>query len=107
MTTPPGGFEVLVTEHDRAVSVHAGQKVLVALTQRGGMTEWGPIRADDPGVLGPATINFMAPRGLTVAGFVALRAGTTQVTSTAGPQCSPGQPCPQYAMLFSVTVTVT
>jgi hypothetical protein len=57
-------------------------------------------------VLGPSVINFMAPRGVTVAAFVARRAGTTNVTSTAGPLCSPGQACPAYAVLFSVTVTV-
>jgi hypothetical protein len=107
ITTPPAGFDVLVTEHDRAIGVHVGQKILVYLTQHTGMTQWEGVRADDPTVLGPSPINFMAPRGVTVGGFVALAPGTTQVTSTAGPLCSPGQACPMYAMLFSVTVTVT
>ena len=107
ITTPTGGFDVLVTDHDRAISAHVGEKILVALTQRSGMTQWDAIRVDDPTVLGTSPVNFMAPRGVTVAGFVALHAGTANITSTAGPLCSPGQPCPQYVVLFSIAVTVT
>ncbi len=107
ITTPPVGFDVVIGEHDRAVAVHVGQKILVALTAHSGMTQWAPIQVDDATVLGPAPINFMAPRGVTVAAFVALRAGTATITSTSGPLCSPGQPCPQYAVLFSATVTVS
>ena len=106
-TEPVVGFDVLITQHDRAVAVRVGQKVEVFLVQGSGMTPWEAISVEDPSVLGPAPINFMAPQGVTVAGFVALRPGTANITSTAGPLCSPGQACPAYAVLFSVTVTVT
>jgi len=106
-STPAPGFAVLVTEHDRAVAVRVGQKIEVALSQRSGMTPWGAIQAADETVLEPTPTGISAARGVTIAGFAAVNAGTTQVTSTAGPLCSPGQACPQYAVLFSVTVTVT
>jgi len=109
-TTPVAlapGFDVMVTDRDRAVSVTVGQHVEVALAQHSGMTLWGPVRADDASVLGSAPIGVAPPRGYTIAGFVALKAGTTAVTSTAGAACSPGQACPQFAELFSVAVTVS
>ncbi len=98
---------MLVTDHDRAVAVRVGQKIEVALAQRSGMTRWGPVQAADETVLEPTPTGISAARGVTIAGFIARNAGTTEVTSTAGPLCSPGQACPQYAVLFSVTVTVT
>jgi hypothetical protein len=84
-----------------------GQKIEVFLTQRAGMTMWGPITVDDRTVLGPVPTGITAARGVTVAGFAALRSGTATITSNAGPQCSPNQACPMYAVLFRVTVTVT
>jgi hypothetical protein len=102
------GFDVLVTEHDRAVSVHVGQKIEVYLLQRQGMTAWQNLVADDSSVLQPANTGIVPPpRGSTVAGFVALRTGTANITATAGPLCSPGQACPMYEMLFDVRVTVS
>ena len=107
ITTPPAGYDVLVTEHDRATAAHVGQKILIYLTQHSGMTQWEGLRVDDPTILQPLPIDFMAPRGVTAGAFVARTPGTANVTSTAGPLCSPGQACPMYAVLFSVTVTVS
>ncbi len=107
ITTPPAGYDVLVTEHDRAIGVHVGQKILIYLTQHSGMTQWEGVRVDDPTILEPLPIDFLAPRGVTAAAFMARAPGTANVTSTAGPLCSPGQPCPMYAVLFSVAVTVS
>ncbi|HLZ95892.1 MAG TPA: hypothetical protein VKT20_11230 [Candidatus Dormibacteraeota bacterium] len=98
---------VLVTDRDQSVSVHVGQKIEVVLTERPRMTQWGPITADDTTVLQPVPTGITAPIGVTVAGFAALKPGTATIRSTAGPQCSPGQACPMYAVLFSVRVTVT
>ncbi len=106
-TTPAAGWNVLVTDHDRAVAVLAGQKIEVALSQRQGMTPWSGVRATDETVLAPTPTGISAPRGLTIGGFTATHPGVTTITATAGPLCSPGQACPMYAVLWSVTVTVT
>ena len=106
-TTPDQGFDVLITEHDRAVSLRLGQLVEVYLAQHPGMTRWSPLRADDPTVLQVISTDRIFPPYATVGTFVARVPGTTNVTATAGPLCSPGQACPAYAALFSVTVTVS
>ena len=106
VTTPATGFDVLVTDQDRAVTAHVGQKLEVALRARSGMTDWGNLSASDPGVLKPIPTGITAVRGLTVAGFQAVGAGTTTISATAGPLCSPGAACPAYAALFSVSITV-
>ena len=104
--TPPAGW-ILVTERDRAVTVHVGQKVEVYLFEHPGMNPWSPITVDDQAVLQPLPTGITAVRGATIAGFVATQPGTATVTSYAGPLCSPGQACPMYVMLFSAKVTVT
>lgn len=104
--TPARGFDVVVTERDRDVAALAGQKIEVVLTQRPGMTAWGPIQADDNTILQPVPTGITVARGVTIAGFAAVKAGQATITSTAGPLCSPNQACPQYALLFSVRVSV-
>ena len=104
--TPPAGW-ILVTERDRAVTVHVGQKVEVYLFEHPGMNPWSPITVDDNAVLAPVPTGIAAVRGATIAGFAAMQAGTATITSYAGPLCSPGQACPMYVMLFSAKVTVT
>lgn len=100
------GFDVLVTERDQDVIVHAGQKIEVYLRARPGLTNWTDVRADDEAVLAPIRTGMLAPRGVTLAGFQAVTAGTANITATAAAACSPGQACPMYAVLFSVRVTV-
>ena len=105
--TPGRGFDVLITDSDRAVALRVGQRVEVALTQRLGMTPWGQITVDQPDVLVPVPTGIVAPNGITVAAFVARLAGSVSINSSAGPKCAPNQACPAYAVLFSVAVTVT
>jgi len=100
------GFDVLVTERDQDVTVHAGQKIEIYLRQRTGMTMWSNVRSDDEAVLAPIPTGLLAPRGVTLTAFEAVTAGTASITATAGAACSPGQACPMYAVLFSVRVTV-
>jgi len=107
MTTPAPGFDVLVTERDRAVTVHVGQKIEVYLVQKAGMTAWSAINADNPSVLRAVETGMFVPRTVTVAGFEALKAGTANLSASAGPLCSPGTACPMYAVLYSVAVIVT
>ena len=106
VTGPAAGFDVLITKKDQDVTVHAGQKIEVYLTEGAGMTMWSDLRSSDESVLAPVPTGMLAPRGVTLGGFQAERAGTATITATAGAACSPGQACPMYAVLFSVRVTV-
>jgi hypothetical protein len=109
-TSPsPGlGFDAVVTESDTAITIHTGQKLEVVLHARSGMTDWANVRSSNTSVLSPI-VNpaATAVRGVTLAAFQALAPGQADITASAGAACSPGQACPMYAMLYSVTVTVT
>jgi hypothetical protein len=107
-TSPGLGFDGVVTENDKAITIRAGQKLEVVLHARSGMTDWSNVRSSDTSVLSPI-VNpaATAVRGVTLAAFQALAPGRADITATAGAACSPGQACPMYAMLYSVTVTVT
>jgi hypothetical protein len=98
----------LVTERDQAISIHVGQKLEVALHARSGMSNWSNVRSSNTQVLAPI-VNpaATAVRGVTLAAFEAMAPGEAVLTASAGAVCSPGQACPMYAMLWSVTVTIT
>ncbi len=105
--SPGLGFDAVVTEKDTAITIQSGQKLEVVLHARSGMTDWSSVRSSDTSVLSPI-VNpaATAVRGVTLAAFQALAPGRADITATAGAACSPGQACPMYAMLYSVTVTV-
>jgi hypothetical protein len=105
--SPGLGFDAVVTENDTAITITTGQKLEVVLHARLGMTDWSGVRSSDTSVLSPI-VNpaATAVRGVTLAAFQALTPGKADITATAGAACSPGQACPMYAMLYSVTVTV-
>jgi hypothetical protein len=108
-STGPGlGFDAVVTENDRAITIHAGQKLEVVLHAKTGMTNWSNVRSSDNSLLQPI-VNpaATAVRGVTLAAFQAVAPGQATITATAGAACSPGQACPMYAVLYSVTVTIT
>ena len=108
-STGPGlGFDAVVTENDRAITIHAGQKLEVVLHAKTGMTNWSNVRSSDTSLLQPI-VNpaATAVRGVTLAAFQAVAPGQATITATAGAACSPGQACPMYAILYSVTVTIT
>jgi phage tail protein X len=104
----PGlGFDAKVTELDTAITIHAGQKLEVVLHARPGMSNWSNVRSSDTSVLTPI-VNpaATAVQGVTLAAFQALAPGQAEITAITGAACSPGQACPMYAVLYSVTVTV-
>jgi uncharacterized lipoprotein YmbA len=102
------GFGAKVTETDTAVTIHVGQKLEVVLRARSGMTNWSNVRSSDTSVLAPAVNPAAAAvRNVTLAAFQGIAPGQAVITATAGAVCSPGQACPMFAMLYSVTVTVT
>jgi len=107
ITIVPGpGFNVAVTEKDHAVTIRSGDKLEVVLHATSGMSDWSGVSADDPTVLRPVPTGITAARGVTIAGFEALKRGTAHVGATATPLCSPGQACAMLAMLYELTVTV-
>ena len=105
-TSPVAGFDVLVTDKDQDITVHAGQRIEVYLRQRSGLTAWTGLRTDDEAVLAPIPTGIAAVRGVTIGGFEAITSGTASITAYATAACSPGVACPMFAALFSVRVTV-
>ena len=105
--SPGLGFDAVVTENDRAITVRTGQKLEVVLHAKQGMTSWSNVRSSDPSLLQPI-VNpaATAVRGVTLAAFQALAPGQVTITATAGAACSSGQACPMYAILYSVSVTI-
>jgi hypothetical protein len=107
-TTPGHGFDVLVTEKDKSITLKVGQKLEAVLHANAGMTSWSNVRSTDTAILTPVVDPAAtAVRGVTLAGFQALASGHVQIEATAGADCSPGQACPMYAILLSIDVTVS
>ena len=96
------------TEDDgRAVAVHTGTVLNVALIASNGWGNWQHPQTSDPLVLEP-TVNPAAAaiRGATLAAYRALKLGTSRLTSFSTPLCPPGQACATIAKTWAVTVTV-
>ena len=105
-TTPTAGFDVVITDTDRAVTVKSGQSIELVLHAKPGMSDWSGVNVDDYTVLRAVPTGIMAARGVTIAGYEAARPGTATIRATATPLCSPGKACPAFAMIFEVQVTV-
>jgi hypothetical protein len=102
------GFDTAVSEKDKTVSMHVGQKLEVVLHAYTGMANWTAPKSSNESILVPI-VNpaATAARGVTLAGFKALAPGEAEITSNSSPNCSPGQACPMYIAVYSVKVTVT
>ena len=105
-TSPTAGFDVVITDTDRAVTVKSGQRIELVLHAKPGMSDWSGVNVDDYTVLRAVPTGIMAARGVTIAGYEAARPGTATIRATATPLCSPGEACPAFAMIFEVQVTV-
>ena len=105
--SPQQGYVVVLTQQDHTATLQVGQKLEVALGAAGGGVSWSHPRSSDEAVLAP-TVDpaATAVRGVTLAAFIARSPGRATITATGAPQCSPGQACPMYAVLFSAVVTV-
>lgn len=106
--TPVNGYSVVLTQQDRTASLRVGEKLEVVLGSAGGGINWSRPKSSDQSVLVPI-VNpaATAVRGVTLAAFVARTPGHATLTASGTPQCSPGQACPMFAVLFSALVTVT
>jgi len=102
------GFNLAVSEKDKTATMHVGQKLEVVLHAPPGMANWTQPRSGNEAILVPI-VNpaATAARGVTLAAFKALAPGEVQITSNDSPTCSPGQACPQFIAVYSVTLTVT
>jgi hypothetical protein len=105
----PGYSASVGTKHNGAtICLKVGQKLLVLLSAphlQG--PDWSPIAASPPGVLRPAALTLMLPRGTTAENFRAVRVGTARLRSTR-PVCpdTPGRPHCLAIEGWSVTVSV-
>ncbi len=101
------GFDITATEQDHALTMHVGQKLEVVLHGRN-TTNWQQVKSSDTAVLTPIVDPAAtAVRGVTLAAFQARAAGTAEVIAVGTANCPPGQPCPMFAALYSLKVTVT
>jgi hypothetical protein len=72
------------------------------------MTIWTQVKSSDPSILQPIVDPAAtAPKGVTLAAFQAIAPGEADITAISAPYCGPGQACPMYVALFTITVTVT
>jgi hypothetical protein len=106
--SPDRGYAVTATNTDHAVTMHAGEKLEVVLRAGQGMNNWSHPMSSDTSVLTPIVDPAAtAAIGVTLAAFQAVKPGQVDVTSNAGPKCSPMQACPMYLAVYSLRVTVT
>lgn len=88
-----------------SVSVVVGARLRVNLTGRSGM-RWSAIVGSPTG--GPLVhrSGSQSSDGSSSAVFTAVRTGRMTLTSTGAPICAPGAACPQYRVLWRVSVVV-
>jgi hypothetical protein len=104
----PHRFDVAVSEKDTAATMRVGERLEVVLHAYNGMANWTSPKSSDESILAPVTDTAAtAARGVTIAGFLARRAGEANLSANSAPRCSPGQACPMFIAVFSLTVTVT
>lgn len=107
-STPGRGFDVSVTEKDRAISLRVGQKLEAVLHASPGMTAWSEVKSTDTSILASIVdTGATSVRGVTLAGFQAMAPGHAQITAQAGMDCSPGQACAMLLQVLYIEVTVT
>jgi hypothetical protein len=103
----PMHFDVTATEKDHAVTMHVGQRLELVL-HGGGQLAYQQVTSSDTSILEP-TVNPAATAvvGVTLAAFKARAAGEARVTAVGAPVCPSGQACPMFAVLYTLTVTIT
>src|ERR1700694_3807704 len=107
-TNPGLHFDVVVTEKDKAATLHVGQRLELVLHANTGMNNWTQVRSTDESILVPI-VNpaATAVRGVTLPAFKAVAPGEADIAAYASPTCPSGQACPMYVQVLSVRVTVT
>jgi len=103
----PTNFDVTATEKDHAVSMQVGQKLELVL-HGGGKLTYQHVASSNTSILEP-TVDpaATAARGVTLAAFQARAPGEARITAVGAPVCPSGQACPMFAVLYTLTVTIT
>src|SRR2546423_14275248 len=78
-TTPSVGFDVLITDTDRAVTVKSGQRLELVLHAKPGMSDWRGGNADDYTGLRAVPTGITAARGVADAGHAATQPGDPSI----------------------------
>lgn len=104
LAVAPTTITITNADDGKTLSVAVGSTVDLVLTSDSGMQPW-MVQAPDPAVLAPAA-SPPAPAGAVARGYRAIAAGTTTVSATDRPACSPGQVCPHFIRAFRATVAV-
>jgi hypothetical protein len=103
----PAHFDVTATEKDHAVSMQVGQKLELVL-HGGGQLTYEHVTSSNTSILEPIVDPAAtAARGVTLAAFQARAPGEARITAVGAPACPSGQVCPMFAVLYTLTVTIT
>ena len=101
----PGPHVVCLGRTDGGHSVHVVQGQTVTVGLAGSGLRWSGLHQVGP--------HLLRQRGLTVvrggtlmASYVATKAGRTALRASGAPNCSPGQACPQFILLWQVRVII-
>ena len=104
----PLGGQITNSDEGRTISLHVGDQVELVLHQQSGFTQWSGVQTSNRSVLTPVVdVRAAAVRGVTLAMFKAVAPGSSDVTASAGVDCTPGSACPALARLWRVTVRVS
>ncbi len=107
-TASPVGGQISDGDDGKTISLHVGDQVELVLHQQPGFTQWNGVQSSNPSVLMPVVdVRAAAVRGVTLAMFKAVGPGRSDVTASAGVNCSPGTACPALARLWRVTIQVS
>jgi|GEM_PF-2677495 len=98
--TSQGSVTVTSANSDEVVHLHVGDRLTLAL---GGDKNWSNVRVMDQGILRPLDVP-MIPEDQGV--FEAVAKGTTTITASGTAICNPGEACPQFVLLYKITVVV-
>jgi hypothetical protein len=103
-TTAPAPVALGVADDHRTVQVARGTAVSVDLRSQG--QRWSEPQSTDQRVLTRTSGAEDAQTGEATAMFTAAATGSAQLQATGGALCPPDQPCPMYAVQWSVTIEV-
>jgi hypothetical protein len=98
---PADAVELTSNDNGGTLFIGSDQTLFVRLDPG---SDW-TVTADDETILQPLTPDAGLPDGTQTA-FSALAPGTTTVRATGRAHCQPGQPCPQFAVLFTAAIDV-
>jgi hypothetical protein len=103
-STHPATLVLSNTDGGHTFAVATGATIKAVL--RGNSVDWSIPATSDKTVL-QQTHGSSSTKGSARATFVALRAGSAQLTSEGRPVCRGTGPCPKYIILWQVTINVS